>query len=114
MLILITGATGKVGATLIARLLREARWRDSRVRALCHNRTLPESERVEIVKGDIADRACVERAMTGVSHVVHLATCKETPDSVIDVTVKGLFWLLEAFRHSGTARQFVLIAATPQ
>jgi hypothetical protein len=27
----------------------------------------------------------------------------------MDVTVKGLFWLLEAFRQSTTAKQFMLI-----
>ena len=47
--------------------------------------------------------------MDGVTHVVHLATCKETPEVVMDVTVKGLFWLLEAFRASQTAEQFMLI-----
>ena len=41
--------------------------------------------------------------------MVHLATCKETPEVVIDVTVKGLFWLLEAFRQSAAAKQFILI-----
>ncbi|HEY3144760.1 MAG TPA: NAD(P)-dependent oxidoreductase, partial [Dongiaceae bacterium] len=41
--------------------------------------------------------------------VVHLATCKETPAEMMDVTVKGLFWLLEEFRTSPTARQFILI-----
>ena len=40
----------------------------------------------------------MEAAVAGVSHVVHLATCKETPEVVMDVTVKGLFWLIEAFR----------------
>lgn len=109
MLLLVTGATGKVGATLISRLLREPRWRDAHIRALCHNRTLVETDRVEVVKGNIADRACVDRAMAGVTHVVHLATCKETPSIVMDVTVRGLFWLLEAFRQSAAAEQFVLI-----
>ena len=109
MLILVTGATGKVGAALIAKLLREPRWREARVRALCHNRTLAESDRVEVVRGNIAERDCVDRAMAGVSHVVHLATCKETPEIVMDVTVKGFFWMLESFRQSSTARQFVLI-----
>lgn len=109
MLLLVTGATGKVGAALIAKLLREPQWRHVRIRALCHNRVIPENERVEVVKGNIAERACVDRAMDGVSHVVHLATCKETPDVVIDVTVRGLFWMLESFRQSATARQFILI-----
>ena len=53
--------------------------------------------------------AAVVAALAGVTHVVHLATCKETPDEVMDVAVKGLFWLLEAFRASPTARQFILI-----
>lgn len=109
MLLLVTGATGKVGATLIAKLLSEPRWREVRVRALCHNRAVAETDRIEVVKGSIADRTCVDRAMAGVTHVIHLATCKETPDDVMDVTVKGLFWLLESFRQSAAAKQFVLI-----
>jgi hypothetical protein len=85
------------------------RWRVARVRALCHNPTIPETGRIEVVKGSIDDRGCVDRAMRGVTHVVHLATCKEIPETVMDVTVKGVFWLLEAFRQSTTAKQ---LAAT--
>ncbi len=109
MRLLVTGATGKVGANLIAKLLAEPRWRDARIRALCHNRTLPENERIEIVRGSIADRDCVDAAMKDMTHVVHLATCKETPEIVMDVAVKGLFWLLEAFRQNAAAKQFILI-----
>jgi nucleoside-diphosphate-sugar epimerase len=109
MLILVTGATGKVGRNLIARLLDDGRFSSVRVRALCHNRSYPEHERVEVVRGSIADRASVTAALAEVTHVVHLATCKETPDDVMDVTVKGLFWLLEGFHLSPTARQFILI-----
>ena len=106
MKILITGATGKVGTQLIGYLRSQPDFQGTSIRALCHNRT---AEGVEIVKGSIADRDCVRAAMQGVSHVVHLATCKETPDEVMDVTVKGLFWLLEEFRLSSTAKQFILI-----
>jgi nucleoside-diphosphate-sugar epimerase len=109
MLILATGATGKVGRNLIARLLSDSRFAGARVRALCHNRTLAESDRIEVVKGSIADRDVVANAVEGVTHIVHLATCKEIPDDVMDVTVKGLFWLLEEFRASKSARQFILI-----
>ena len=109
MLILVTGATGKVGRNLIERVLSDDARRDVRIRALCHNRRIDATDRIEVVAGTIADRDVVARAMAGVTHVVHLATCKETPEDVMDVTVKGLFWLLEAFRTSATARQFILI-----
>jgi UDP-glucose 4-epimerase len=109
MLMLITGATGKVGRQLIAKALADNSRPDLRIRALCHNRTLPEADRLSTVRGSIASREVVREAMEGVTHVVHLATCKETPEDVMDVTVKGLFWLLEEMRESSTARQFILI-----
>lgn len=109
MLILATGATGKVGRNLIARLLEDSRFAGARIRALCHNRALAETERLEVVKGSIADRDVVSKAVADVTHIVHLATCKEIPEDVMDVTVKGLFWLLEEFRASKSARQFILI-----
>ncbi len=109
MLILATGATGKVGRNLIARLLEDSRFAGARFAHSATTACLPESERVEVVKGSIADRDAVAKAVSGVTHIVHLATCKEIPDDVMDVTVKGLFWLLEEFRTSPTARQFILI-----
>ena len=109
MKILVTGATGKVGRSFIDRMLGDSEFPDCTVRAFCHNRVLPEQERLEIIKGSIASRADVKAALDGVTHVLHLATCKETPDDVMDVTVKGLFWLLEECRVSTTFEQFVLI-----
>ena len=108
MLLLVTGATGKVGTALLAKIAADPRWQGVRIRALCHNR-LPANAAVEVVHGSISSRADVERAMADVSHVIHLATCKEVPDLVMDVTVKGLFWLLESFRASPSARQFILL-----
>src|SRR5580693_6855094 len=81
---------GKVGVNLIVRLLSNPRWRVARVRALCHSRTIAETDRIEVVKGSIDDRGFVDRAMRDVTHVVHLATRKEIPETVMDVTVKGL------------------------
>lgn len=107
MLILVTGATGKVGRAFISRLKREQT--APAIRALCHNRRLPEEDGLSVVVGSIADQAVCREAMRGVTHVVHLATCKETPDEVMDVTVKGLFWLLEEFRQSPDAKRFVLM-----
>ena len=107
--ILVTGATGKVGRNFIERILNSAEYGSVRVRALCHNRSLTTQDRLDVVHGNIADRDSVRRAMDGITHVLHCATCKETPDDVIDVTVKGLFWLLEECRASATFRQFLLI-----
>jgi UDP-glucose 4-epimerase len=108
-LLLVTGATGKVGSHVIGRILESGDCQDVRIRALCHNRLLNPHDRLQTVHGSISDRGVVREAMRGVSHVLHCATCKETPDEVIDVTVKGLFWLLEECRVSPTFRQIILI-----
>jgi UDP-glucose 4-epimerase len=107
--ILVTGATGKVGQTAIERLLSDPRFAPFVVRALCHNRTLEPRARLEVVSGSIEHRQDVNRAVAGVTHVLHLATTKETPESIMDVAVKGMFWLLEECRSSPSFQQFLLI-----
>jgi UDP-glucose 4-epimerase len=107
--ILVTGATGKVGSNFVRRILNEPAHEGTIIRALCHNRQFEPQARVEVVTGSISERAVVRQAMQGVTHVVHCATCKETEDLVMDVTVKGLFWLLEECRSSSTVQRFILI-----
>ena len=107
--LLVTGATGKVGQAFIATFLERPELQSFVVRALCHNRTLPARPRLEVFTGSIEHRAAVEEAMAGVTHVLHLATSKETPASIMDVAVKGMFWLLEACRASTSFRQLILI-----
>ena len=107
--ILVTGATGKVGQAFINRLLADPAYDRFVVRALCHHRELAGNKRIEIVRGSIEHRQTVETAIDGVSHFMHLATCKDTPDQIMDVAVKGLFWLLETCRSSPTFQQFILI-----
>ncbi len=107
--ILVTGATGKVGLHFLHRAIADTRLDDATFRALCHSRTLPTQDRLELVRGSIADRPVVRSALAGVTHVLHLATCKETPDDIMDVAVKGLFWILEECRTSNTFQQFILI-----
>ncbi len=109
MKILLTGATGKVGTHFLRRFLEDKKFSEATVKALCHNRLLEETSRLEIIRGSIADRNLVAEAINGVTHVLHLATCKETPEEVMDVTVKGLFWLLEECRTSPSFEQFILI-----
>lgn len=107
--ILVTGAAGKVGQAFIRRFLSNPAFEGWKVRALCHNRMLERSARVEVLRGAIEDRTVVNEATEGVSHVLHLATSKETPESIMDVAVKGMFWLLEACRVSPVFEQFILV-----
>jgi len=107
--ILVTGATGKVGQTFIRRLFENSKFDDFMVRALCHNRMLEPHERQEVIRGSIEYYELLQEALAGVTHVLHLATCKETPDQIMDVAIKGLFWLLEVCRTSPTFQQFILI-----
>ena len=107
--ILVTGASGKVGQAFVRQILAAPAYEHFIVRALLHNRMLPEQDRLETVRGSIDDRTFVEEALRDVTHVLHLATVKETPELIMDVAVKGMFWLLEACRLSPTFEQFILI-----
>ncbi len=107
--ILVTGATGKVGQVFIDRLLAEPQFNHFTVRALCHNRVLEPRDRLEIACGSIEQQQLVEAAISDVTHVLHLATSKETPETIMDVAIKGLFWMLETCRNSATFEQFILI-----
>jgi UDP-glucose 4-epimerase len=107
--ILVTGATGKVGQHFISAVLAAPELAEFQVRALCHNRVVDAAARLEVVRGSIEHREVAEAAVADVSHVVHLATSKETPDSIMDVAIKGMFWLLEACRASAVFERFVLV-----
>ena len=117
--ILVTGATGKVGQHFIARLLADENFAGDRVRAICHSRTLPETDRVSVARGSIADRQVVRRALDGITHVVHLATCKETPEDVMDVTVMMLpaivasSWLVASPLRKRCSRNFACSGHSP-
>jgi UDP-glucose 4-epimerase len=108
-IILVTGATGKVGQVFIKRLLADSKFDSFTIRALCHHRELKPHARIQTIQGSIEFRKVVEKALDGVTHVLHLATCKETPDQIMDVAVKGMFWLLETCRTSSTFQQFILV-----
>lgn len=109
MQLLVTGATGKVGQAFLTRFLADPKWAGSKVLALCHNRTLPETDRLKVVRGSIADPQVVKQAVAGTTHIIHMATVKEDPVQAMDVAVKGMFMLVDAFRQSPDAEQFVLI-----
>lgn len=107
--LLVTGITGKVGSNFLPAFLSSGKFAGWSIRAICNNRVL-EHPAVEVVRGSFADAALVHKALEGVTHVLHLAAVKESPALAIDVGVKGMFTLLEGFRTSPTARQFMLIS----
>ena len=109
MRLLVTGLTGKVGMSFLPAFRAAERFAGWQVRAICHNRVVDDPD-VEIVRASIADTDAMRAAMDGVTHVLHLASVKETPQLAMDVGVKGMFNLLEAFRQSADARQFMLIS----
>ena len=110
MRLLVTGATGKVGQAFLPAFLAEQRFFDWDVVALCHNRTIAANPRISVVKGSVADPQAVAAALDAVTHVLHLAAVKETPDQAIDVALKGLYLLLDGFSRSPTRRQFMLLS----
>jgi len=122
-LYLVTGGAGFIGSHLAGALLA----RGERVRVLDNLATgklenLAElapagSERLEFLRGDITDPACVAQACRGVSAVFHEAAQVSVPQSVQDpsrsyeINVTGTLRLLEAARESGVQR-FVFAASS--
>lgn len=76
MTTLITGATGTVGAAVVTELLAAGRAVRAVVREVERARPLVPAE-VELVAGDVTDRASIERAMRGVRAVFHTAGLPE-------------------------------------
>jgi UDP-glucose 4-epimerase len=99
--LLVTGAAGKVGRNFLEAFRNSARFADWSLVALSHSRQLADVGRMTEVRGSLSDRETIRQAMDGVTHVLHLAAVKESPDLAIDVAVKGMFLLLEAFLMSG-------------
>lgn len=106
--ILVTGATGKVGRAFISAFFGDPKQKGT-IRALCHHRILTPNNRLEVIHGSISDMATVQKAMKDITHVVHLATTKEDPETIMDVAIKGLFWLLESCRNASGFKRFILI-----
>ncbi|HVF00197.1 MAG TPA: NAD-dependent epimerase/dehydratase family protein [Rubrobacteraceae bacterium] len=101
--VLITGGAGFLGINLIRYLL--ARGYD--ISSLdVEEFDYPERDGIETIKGDIRDKALVERAMEDVDLVVHTAAALPlyTPDDIYTTDVEGTRNVLEAARRHGVKR----------
>jgi nucleoside-diphosphate-sugar epimerase len=122
MHILITGGTGFIGKKLAAALLRKGSLAlDGGSARPIERITLfdafpgegvPEDARVELVTGDIAERATLDRLVPGVDAVWHLAAIVSANaeadfDLGMRVNLDGTRHLLEALRATGTRPRLV-------
>lgn len=92
--VLVTGATGFIGGHLVARLAEQGTRMRAAVRspATCANIV---RYPVEIAPVDLLDRKAVDRAVTGVRRIFHLAYGREGADAAA-VTIQGTKNIVEA------------------
>jgi CDP-glucose 4,6-dehydratase len=118
----VTGATGLVGSWLVKRLV------EAGADVVCLIRDwVPQSELVrkgllegvKVVRGDVADRALVERALGEyeIDTVMHLAAqtivtiANRNPVSTFESNIAGTWNLLEACRRSPRVKQIVVASS---
>jgi uncharacterized protein YbjT (DUF2867 family) len=109
-MLLLTGATGLVGSTLLRRLLADG----AQVRCLVRDprRLGPERVRVQIALGDLTDPPSFRNALRGVHTVVHLAaSIRDQPQGSIEELNGIATWrMVEAAERQGVER-FVFFSA---
>ena len=108
-MLLLTGATGRVGSALLARLVT----RRAPVRCLVRDprRLGPDRVRVQIALGDLADPASFRHALRGVGTVVHLAAAErdEASGTIEEIAGVATWRLLRAAEAAGATR-FVFLS----
>jgi uncharacterized protein YbjT (DUF2867 family) len=109
-MLLLTGATGLVGSTLLGRLLNEG----TEVRCLVRDprRLGAQRVRVQIALGDLTDPPSFRNALRGVQTVVHLAaSIRDQPRGSIEELNGIATWrMVEAAERQGVER-FVFFSA---
>lgn len=103
--VLVVGATGHLGSKIVAALVAEGR----QVRALVRPGTNPDhilQDGVEVVRGDLMDRASLDRALVGVDAVVSSAAGynKRRRDDSAEIDKIGFRNLAEAVQSANTRR----------
>ncbi len=112
--LLVTGGAGLIGSHVVDQLIRKEAGRivvfDNFVRGRRENLEWALANGpVEIVEGDIRDRAAVAGAMSGVDGVFHMAAiritqCAEEPRLAMEVLVDGTYNVLEAASTAGVQK----------
>ena len=120
--VFVTGGTGLVGSWLVRRLA------EAGAEVVCLVRDwVPQSEmvragfleKVRVVRGDVCDRALLERALGEyeIATVIHLAAqtivgiANRNPVSTFETNIAGTWALLEACRRSPAVKQIVVASS---
>lgn len=120
--VFITGATGLVGSWLVKRLVAAGADVVCLVRDWIPQSEIVQSndiERVKVVRGDVRDMTCLERAIGEyeISVVFHLAAqtivsiANRNPISTLDTNIQGTWNLLEACRRSPAVESIVIASS---
>lgn len=103
----ITGATGYIGQRLVERLLEQGHEVHALVRRI-PDEDSPLHPGLHYHEGDLLDKASLERAMEGCTHVYHLAAfarpwakCSRT---YFEINVQGTLNILEVARQNGVKK----------
>lgn len=115
MTVLITGVAGRVGASLAQRLVRAGYEVRGMVRPGGQPLDDSLSADVEVIEASLHDADALARAVSGVTHVVHLAAQLvrgNTPvDKFYDVNAFGTLRLLEGVVRGNGVERFVLASS---
>jgi len=123
VLYLVTGGAGFIGSNLVRMLAEQG----SRVRLLdnfdtgsrnsAHLLTTAFPDRVEVIEGDIRDRALCGYACSGADYVLHHAAMASVPRSFAnpaecaEVNISGTVSILDAALASGSVRRVVFASS---
>jgi Predicted nucleoside-diphosphate-sugar epimerases len=98
--VLVTGASGALGGSVVLRLLSERR----SVRVLSHRASPTAPQGVHVYKGDLATGAGLQEAVTGVDGIIHCASnARDNERFAADIT--GTRTLLEAVKAANSAEK---------
>jgi len=101
--VMVTGASGKLGAPVCQGLLADG------YDVLAVDRRIPSGiAGVTDVQADVSDYAAMEDLVSQSDAVIHLASCKEDREAFIKVSAQGTFNLLDAAMRTRKPKRFIL------